>query len=98
MFIAMNRFKVKLGEESFRIKNVGAPQLDELTSKRLNKIKINNLKKKYSLTNFNNYILVVFHPVTEDLKNLRDQIIFTLKYLNQEKQAQLFHLILLRYL
>ena len=36
---------LKLGEESFRIKNVGAPQLDELTSKRLNKIKINNLKK-----------------------------------------------------
>ena len=75
---------IKLGEESFRIKNVGAPQLDELKSQRINKIKINNLKKKYSLINFKNYILVVFHPVTEDLKNLRNQIIVTLKYLNKE--------------
>ena len=81
---ACKRLK-KLGEEIFRIKNVGAPQLDELVDKKLNKIKINNLKKKYSLENFKNYILVVFHPVTEDLKNLRNQINVTLNELNKEK-------------
>ena len=37
---------VKLGEEKFRIKNVGAPQLDEFSDKNLNKIDTNFLKKK----------------------------------------------------
>ena len=74
---------VKLGEEKFRIKNVGAPQLDEFSDKNLNKIDTNFLKKIYLLDDFKNYILVVFHPVTEDLKNLRKQITTTIKYLKK---------------
>ena len=80
---------IKLGEEKFRIKNVGAPQLDELIDKNLKKVKIGYLKKKYSLNNFKNYILVVFHPVTEDLKNLRNQINLTMKYLNKENYKKI---------
>ena len=74
---------IKLGEERFRVKNVGAPQLDEFSDKNLNKIDTNFLKKKYSLDDFKNYILVVFHPVTEDLKNLRKQITTTIRYLKK---------------
>ena len=80
---------IKLGEEKFRVKNVGAPQLDELQDKELKKISINFLKKKYSLNNFENYILVVFHPVTEDLKNLRNQINLTMKFLNKENYKKI---------
>ena len=74
---------IKLGEEKFRVKNVGAPQLDEFSDKNLNKIDTNFLKNKYSLNDFKNYILVVFHPVTEDLKNLRNQITTTIRYLKK---------------
>lgn len=74
---------IKLGEEKFRVKNVGAPQLDEFSDKNLNKIDTNFLKKKYSLNDFKSYILVVFHPVTEDLKNLRKQITTTIRYLKK---------------
>jgi GDP/UDP-N,N'-diacetylbacillosamine 2-epimerase (hydrolysing) len=74
---------IKLGEERFRVKNVGAPQLDEFSDKNLNKIDTNFLKKKYSLSDFKSYILVVFHPVTEDLKNLRKQITTTIRYLKK---------------
>jgi GDP/UDP-N,N'-diacetylbacillosamine 2-epimerase (hydrolysing) len=74
---------IKLGEERFRVKNVGAPQLDEFSDKNLNKIDTNFLKKKYSLNDFKSYILVVFHPVTEDLKNLRKQITTTIRYLKK---------------
>ena len=85
---ACNRL-IKLGEEKFRIKNVGAPQLDELDDKNLKKVSINFLNKKYSLNNFKNYILVVFHPVTEDLKNLRNQINLTMKFLNKENYKKI---------
>ena len=58
----------KMGEQNFRIKTVGSPQLDELKF-------INNNKKKQkifsdlNLENINKYILVVYHSVTEEFYN-----------------------------
>ncbi len=58
----------KMGEQNFRIKTVGSPQLDELKF-------INNDKKKQkifsdlNLENINKYILVVYHSVTEEFYN-----------------------------
>jgi GDP/UDP-N,N'-diacetylbacillosamine 2-epimerase (hydrolysing) len=58
----------KMGEQTFRIKTVGSPQLDELKF-------INNKKKKQkifsdlNLENINKYILVVYHSVTEEFFN-----------------------------
>ena len=58
----------KMGEQTFRIKTVGSPQLDELKF-------INNYKKKQkifsdlNLENINKYILVVYHSVTEEFYN-----------------------------
>lgn len=80
---------LRLGEEKFRIKNVGAPQLDEFLDKKITKVSINKIKKKYSLSNFKEYILVVFHPVTEDLNNLRQQITTTIKFLKKEKYKKI---------
>ena len=58
----------KMGEQSFRIKTVGSPQLDELKL-------INNANKKkkifeeLNLESINKYLLVVYHSVTEEFYN-----------------------------
>ena len=62
---AANRLK-KLGEENFRIKTVGAPQLDDIHEnlKEFNDIK--KLLKGYGLDKIKNYSLIIFHPVVEE--------------------------------
>ena len=63
---------IQLGEEKWRIKNLGAPGLDvtKKFSKKLNNVFINkfifNTKKKY--------ILFCFHPETTNLKKLNTQL------------------------
>ena len=66
---AYNRL-VKLGEEKFRIKLVGAPQLDDL--KDIIKEKINKKKFFKSLGFFETfkYLLVIYHPVTEEYSKI----------------------------
>ena len=56
---AASRLK-KLGEEDFRIKLVGAPQLDDIANK-----KYENLKKifdKHNIKSGNGYLLIIYHP------------------------------------
>lgn len=71
---AYNRLK-KLGEEKFRIKLVGAPQLDDL-KKIQNFDNFEKIKKKYNLLKLKkkNYILVVYHPVTEEYKKTKKNV------------------------
>ena len=66
---AYNRL-LKLGEEKFRIKLVGAPQLDDL--KIINKENINKKKFFKDLGFFENfkYMLVIYHPVTEEFSKI----------------------------
>jgi GDP/UDP-N,N'-diacetylbacillosamine 2-epimerase (hydrolysing) len=85
---AANRLK-KLGEEKFRIKTVGAPQLDEIknysNNKKLNYFK---LQKKYLLPNSKKYYLVIFHSVTEEITKIKKQVeilISTLKNVTEKK-------------
>jgi len=64
---------IKLGEQKHRIKLVGAPQLDDL------KKIVNSKKKKEKTLNdlgifgVKNYILVVYHPVTEEFSKTKQQ-------------------------
>tara|TARA_A100001015_G_scaffold320209_1_gene445785 strand:+ start:4230 stop:5372 length:1143 start_codon:yes stop_codon:yes gene_type:complete len=67
---AFNRL-LKLGEEKHRVKLVGAPQLDDLYSKKFNYENKKKFLKKYGINIRNNFILVVYHPVTEELKNIK---------------------------
>jgi len=59
-----NRLK-KMGEQEFRIKTVGSPQLDEL-----NFINNENKKKKFfeelNIEKLKEYVLVAYHSVTEE--------------------------------
>lgn len=59
----------KLGEQSFRIFNVGAPQLDDLK----NSSKIQKAEKKFLglISKKDKYILSVFHPVTERYEKIK---------------------------
>jgi len=66
----------KLGEEEFRIHNVGAPQLDELvnglyTEKR-------DLENRFSINLDRDYILMTQHPVTEEFAKAGGQINLTM--------------------
>jgi GDP/UDP-N,N'-diacetylbacillosamine 2-epimerase (hydrolysing) len=62
---AATRLK-KLGEEDFRIKLVGAPQLDDLKNIDQNKILLKKIFLKQGVSYLKNYILVIYHPVTNE--------------------------------
>jgi len=59
---------IKLGEEKFRIKQVGAPQLDDLNVILKNKNK--DFLKKIGLEGIKNYILIIYHSNTDELEKL----------------------------
>ncbi|MDP6561572.1 MAG: UDP-N-acetylglucosamine 2-epimerase [Candidatus Peribacteraceae bacterium] len=67
---AAERLK-KLGEEQFRIHQVGHPGLDDIVSGDITPI--GEFEKKYDLSTKEPYVVVVFHPVTEDYDNLESQ-------------------------
>ena len=60
-----------LGEELFRIHNVGAPQLDEIVSKEF--LDRKDLEKKYAVNCNQPYLLIVQHPVTEEMDSAFEQ-------------------------
>jgi GDP/UDP-N,N'-diacetylbacillosamine 2-epimerase (hydrolysing) len=79
---------VNSGEEKFRIFNVGAPQLDEIKSKRF-------YPKKYLLDNFkfidlSNFFLVAFHPVTEEYLQTKKNINNLIKALKKFKTQKIW--------
>lgn len=63
---------LKLGEEPFRVHNVGAPQLDEM----VNGLRTppEALSQRYSIDLSRPYLLVVQHPVTEEMHLARQQV------------------------
>ena len=82
---AYNRL-VSLGEEKFRVHNVGAPQLDEIYQGQVSSKKL--LEKRYNFSFKKNYLLTVLHPVTEELKEVENQVeilIKSLKKINLKK-------------
>lgn len=72
---------INLGEQSFRIHNVGAPQLDELVKAKYTNLV--DLQKKYSANLTDGYILVVQHPVTEEYDQAPRQIEQTINALKK---------------
>ena len=74
---------LKLGEESFRVFNVGAPQIDEMVNSQFSEIK--DLEQKYSIDLSSGYLLVVMHPITEEYANIDKQIKSVFDSLNSFK-------------
>ena len=79
---------IKLGEQPFRIKQVGAPQLDDIKNKRFkNKMEV---FKKFNLKSGEEYVLVIFHPVTEELKNIDLQVLELINSLNKIPEKKIW--------
>jgi len=63
---------LKLGEEEFRIHNVGAPQLDELVKTNIpNRTQLAN---RLQIPEETPFLLVVQHPVTEEMDKAANQV------------------------
>jgi GDP/UDP-N,N'-diacetylbacillosamine 2-epimerase (hydrolysing) len=77
---------IKLGEQPFRVHNVGAPQLDELTQGKISSR--TEIEKKYNLTQKQPYLLVAQHPVTEQMNLAEEQVkvlIDSLRHFKKQK-------------
>ncbi len=72
---------IKLGEESFRVHNVGAPQIDEMVSAQFTPLE--EIEEKLCVKLKNGYILGVMHPVTEEADKAEVQAKVFIKALNQ---------------
>lgn len=77
---AKNRL-LKLGEEEFRVHNVGAPQLDEMVNAVY--FSLEEVEKKLCVNLKQGYILAVMHPVTEEYNRARKQAEIVIKALNK---------------
>lgn len=63
---------IKMGEDPWRVHNVGAPRIDTILNAPLPDI--SEIKSSYSLERIENYFLFVYHPVTTNLLGLKEQI------------------------
>ena len=72
---------IKLGEEPFRVHNVGTPQIDELVNAEFTDISV--LEDKFSINLHDGYLLCVIHPVTEESDKASDQAEIFIKSLNK---------------
>ena len=62
---------IQMGELESNIFVIGSPENDLLISKDLPSI--NNVKKRYGIT-FDNYSILIFHPVTTEYEELNNQV------------------------
>lgn len=72
---------IKLGEEPFRIFNVGAPQIDEMIQAQYTKLSA--LEDKFSIDLKHGFMLAVLHPVTEEANKAGEQAEIFIKALNR---------------
>lgn len=72
---------IKLGEEEFRVHNVGAPQLDELVSATYSTLE--EVEEHLCIELSKGFILAVMHPVTEESSKAREQAEMVIKSLNE---------------
>lgn len=72
---------LKLGEEPFRVHNVGAPQLDELVEAEYSLLE--SVERRLCLSLKDGFILAVLHPVTEECNKAREQAEIFIKALNE---------------
>ncbi len=71
----------KLGEEPFRIFNVGAPQVDEMVQAKYTEIE--ELEQRLNVALCDGFILAVMHPVTEEASKAGEQAEMFVRSLNK---------------
>lgn len=78
---------IKLGEEPFRVFNVGAPQIDEMVAAQYTDK--NLLENRLSVNLHRKYILAVMHPVTEEADKAGKQAQVFVEALNQFEEPKI---------
>lgn len=87
---ASERLK-RFGEESFRIKQVGAPQLDDMYLKGYLPKNNNFLFKKYGVRIISKkYLLVVYHPVVEEIDKIKKEFGIFMRFLKNLKLPRIW--------
>lgn len=84
-FVLTDKYKKRLeqlGEERWRIKTIGMPNLKNIINLRSNII---TLKKKFGFNFSKPFMLVTFHPVTVEINSLNYQINSLIKAIKQSK-------------
>jgi GDP/UDP-N,N'-diacetylbacillosamine 2-epimerase (hydrolysing) len=71
---------INLGEEKFRIFNVGAPQIDEMIQGKITSFP--DIQNKFMINLAGGYLLAVLHPVTEEADKAGKQAELFIKSLN----------------
>lgn len=71
---------IRLGEEPFRVHNVGAPQIDEMIAAQYTEL--SEIEDKLCVHLQNGYLLGVMHPVTEEADKAEMQAEIFIKALN----------------
>jgi len=85
-FVALNKYKnrlIQLGEEKWRINTAGIHNINLLKS--VKKISIHNLSKTIGINLSDPYLLLTFHPVTLELKKIKNQINSIVKAIKKTK-------------
>lgn len=77
----------RLGEDDFRIFNVGAPQIDELVQNQFSTI--DHLENKYNILLTDGFLLAVLHPVTEEMERAGEQATVFVRALNRFKMPKI---------
>ncbi len=72
---------IKLGEEPFRVHNVGAPQIDEMVAAQYTEL--SEIEEKLCVHLRDGYLLGVMHPVTEEADKAEMQAEIFIKALNR---------------
>lgn len=71
----------KLGEEPFRIFNVGAPQVDEMVQAKYTELE--ELEQRLNVNLKSGFVLAVMHPVTEEASKAGEQAEMFVRVLNK---------------
>lgn len=79
---------LRLGEEPFRVHNVGAPQLDELNEGPISNF--DELAESYHLDATEPYLMVALHPVTEEMDHAEEQVKVLVGALNNFKMKKVW--------
>ncbi|MBD1150089.1 UDP-N-acetylglucosamine 2-epimerase (hydrolyzing) [Pelagibacterales bacterium SAG-MED29] len=69
-----------MGEKNYGIFNIGSPDIDLIHSKNLPSISL--VKKRYEI-DFKEYAILLWHPVTSELKNLKNETTKLVNFVNQ---------------
>jgi GDP/UDP-N,N'-diacetylbacillosamine 2-epimerase (hydrolysing) len=75
----------KMGEDEWRVFPVGAPRIETIQNAKLDEWP--EVKTRYELKAEDDFILLVFHPVTTEIEGMEDQVKYVLEGLEETRRS-----------